>query len=186
MQQCFTYFDISLINARQDAQWRTSKYQRSTSRWLSNVDLVRIIYKLLHNFSKNVMSTNMLITFHIFHLKAIHSHTKSYVGVTTCATTRPRDELWVVEGSPYMDPPSPHHYSQLATWTSCGTNCATSCSTSITLIPTGFQRPRQCAHYTMVKFRTANRGFQFWYICQGLLLISMPMQMRFIKMNFNR
>ena len=92
-------------------------------------------FKLLHNFSKNVMSTNMLITFHIFHLKAIHSHTKSYVGVTTCATTHPHGELWVVEGSPYMDPPSPLHYSQLAMWTSCGTNCATSCGTSIILIP---------------------------------------------------
>ena len=133
---------------------------------------------MLHNFSKNVMSTNILITFHIFHLKAIHSHTKSYVGVTTCAITRPHGELWVVEGSPYMNPPSPLHYSQLAMWPSCGT--------SITLIPTGFQTPRKCAHYTMVKFRSANRGFQFWYICQDLLLISMPMQMRFIKMNFNR
>ena len=148
---------------------------------------------MLHNFSKNVMSTNMSITFHIFHLKAIHSIprvlTTSYIGVTTCcttfATTRSRGKLWVVEWSLYMDPPSPLHYSQLVTWTSCGTNCATSCGTSITLIPTGFQTPRQCAHYTMVKFKIANRGFQFWYICRGLLLISMPMQMRFIKMNFN-
>ena len=48
----------------------------------------------------------------------------SYVSATicyiTCTTTRPRGELWVVEGCLHVDPSSPLHQSQLTTWKSCG------------------------------------------------------------------
>ena len=44
---------------------------------------------------------------------------------TTCATTRPCGELWLVEGCPHMDPPTLLHQPQLATWASCDTSCAT-------------------------------------------------------------
>ena len=55
----------------------------------------------------------------------------SYASATqsgiTCATTRPRGELRMVEGCPHMNPPSLLYHSQLTTWESCGT--------SITLCP---------------------------------------------------
>ena len=37
------------------------------------------------------------------------------------ATTRLCGELWLAEGCPHMDPPSPLHQLHLATWVSCGT-----------------------------------------------------------------
>ena len=177
MQQCFTYFNISLINAHQDAQWRTSKYQRSTSRWLSNVDLVRIIQIASQLFKKCNVDKHVNNIPHF----SFKSYTFPYQELCWCHNLCHYSPTWRVVSGGGVSLHGPTITPPLLT-----TRHMASCGTSITLIPTGFQTPRKCAHYTMVKFRTANRGFQFWYICQDLLLLSMPMQMRFIKMNFNR
>ena len=182
MQQCFTYFNISLINAHQDAQWRTSKYQRSTSRWLSNVDLVRIIQIASQLFKKCNVNEHVNNIPHF----SFKSYTFPYQELCWCHNLCHNSPTWwVVRGGgvslhgPTITPPllTTRHVDEL--WHKL-------CNKLRHQHNSHTMTPRQCAHYTMVEFGTANGGFQFWYICQGLLLISMPMQMRFIKMNFNR
>ena len=48
-----------------------------------------------------------------------------YFKSSSGATTRPCGKLWLVEGSPHMDPLSPLCQPQLATWTSCATSSST-------------------------------------------------------------
>ena len=50
---------------------------------------------------------------------------------TTLSTTHHIGKLWLVEGYPHIDPTSPFHQPQLATWTSCGQNCGFRCGTRI-------------------------------------------------------
>ena len=62
---------------------------------------------------------------HHYDLACLPPKASKKSSVTTCDTTRLCGELWLVEGCPHMDPPTPLYQPQLATWVSCGASCAT-------------------------------------------------------------